>query len=255
MSGRPATGTGPPTFRVEILKELEQLLDNREARDRLDRGPLAETKGREHWLLHLLLRADELQQSHLDALVGSAYSNLAARLEAISDRLDRLENLGTTTSTDTRTRLDSMDSGVAQRIDHGFEEGMGRIEGKLTDSLSQNLDQKWKPIGDSIETFSEGSRHMLRDISDTYRLVTQTRLLLNENARRITDLGRDIVALEESLKLVVARTLEEGLAPLEERVSALEGPRTIRPVPDADPEPEPDPRAAPQVEMPPAAPE
>ena len=187
--------------------------------------------------------------------MGSAYSNLAARLEAISDRLDRLENLGTTTSTDTRTRLDSMDSGVAQRIDHGFEEGMGRIEGKLTDSLSQNLDQKWKPIGDSIETFSEGSRHMLRDISDTYRLVTQTRLLLNENARRITDLGRDIVALEESLKLVVARTLEEGLAPLEERVSALEGPRTIRPVPDADPEPEPDPRAAPQVEMPPAAPE
>ncbi len=63
---------------------------------------------------------------------------------------------------------------------------------------------------------------MLRDVADTYRVATQTRLLLNENTRRITDLGRDLVALEESLKLVVAKTLEEGLAPIDQRVAVLE---------------------------------
>ena len=36
------------------------------------------------------------------------------------------------------------------------------------------------------------------------------------------DLGRDLVALEESLKLALSKVLEDGLAPLEERISALE---------------------------------
>jgi hypothetical protein len=38
----------------------------------------------------------------------------------------------------------------------------------------------------------------------------------------MTDLGRDLVALEESLKLSLTKALEEVLAPLEERIAALE---------------------------------
>jgi len=53
-------------------------------------------------------------------------------------------------------------------------------------------------------------------------VATQSRLLLNENARRIIDLGRDIVALEESLKLALSKVLDDGLQPLEERIAALE---------------------------------
>ncbi len=222
MSGRPSGAGPPPTLRVEILKELQQLIDERDFRDRLDRSPIAETKGREHWVLHLLLRADELGQSHLDQLVGSAYSNLITRLEGITDQLERLENRVGSAASDTRTRLEKLDTAVGQQIRLGFEEGSSQLAERLAQALNQNLDQKWKPIGDSIETFSEGSRQMLRDVEDTYRLVTQTRLLLNENARRIIDLGRDIVALEESQKLVLSKTIEESLTPLEQRVSALE---------------------------------
>ena len=65
-------------------------------------------------------------------------------------------------------------------------------------------------MGESIETFASGSRQVLKDVGDTYRVATQTRLLLNENARRLTDLGRDLVALEE------------GIAPLEQRIAAIE---------------------------------
>ena len=65
MAGRPTSSSGPPTstVRVEVLKELQTLLDEREVRDRLERGPLGETKGREHWVLHLLLRAAEVGQN------------------------------------------------------------------------------------------------------------------------------------------------------------------------------------------------
>ncbi len=92
----------------------------------------------------------------------------------------------------------------------------------IATGLWTNLDKKWKPVGDSIEVFSRSAGQLTKDLSDTYRVATQSRLLLNENARRIIDLGRDIVALEESLKLALAKTLEEGLQPLEERISALE---------------------------------
>ena len=67
------------------------MIDDREVRDRIDRGPLAETKGREHWILHLLLRGQEFGQGQLTTLVGSAYSNLTARLQSIEDRVQRVE--------------------------------------------------------------------------------------------------------------------------------------------------------------------
>ena len=92
MAGRPATTGGSTSYsRVEVLKELQTLIDDRDVRDRLEKGPLSETKGREHWVLHLLLRSEELSQQHLDTLVGTAYSNTLARLQSVEDRLQRME--------------------------------------------------------------------------------------------------------------------------------------------------------------------
>ena len=97
MAGRPASSTATPSsLRLEVLKELQAIVEDRDVRDRLDRGPLAEAKGREHWVLHLLLRAQELSQAHVDTLIGSAYSNLVARLQSIADRLEKVEALGRT---------------------------------------------------------------------------------------------------------------------------------------------------------------
>src|SRR5713226_3363386 len=106
MAARPASGSGPQAVRLEILKELQQLIDSREARDRVDRSPLAETKGREHWVLHLMLRAMELQQSHVTTLIGSAYSNLVSRLAALDDRLAHDSDKQITFEADLRTRLE-----------------------------------------------------------------------------------------------------------------------------------------------------
>ncbi len=231
MSGRPSNAPGAGSLRVEVLKELQALIDNKDARDRVDRGPLAEAKGREHWVLHLLLRATESLQSHVDTLVGSAYANLLARLQAIDDRLDRLEERAQTDSAGLREELSGFSKGFDERVDLAFGRGIAQVEEGLKARLGENLDAKWRPIGESVDQFAQGSRQVLKDVADTYRLATQTRLLLNENTRRITDLGRDLVALEESLKLVVQKTLEEGLAGLEQRVAALENPPAATPAP------------------------
>jgi len=222
MSGRPAAPPGASTLRVEVLKELQQLIDNREARDRFEKSALAETKGREHWVLHLLLRAQESTSTHIDTLVGSAYSNIVARIQAVDDRLGRLEDHGNAAEADVRSRLDALDTTLLARVDKGLADANDKLVKSVQDGLAESLDAKWKPVGESIDTFAQGSRQILKDVSDTYRVATQTRLLLNENARRIADLGRDLVALEESLKLVVQKTIEDGLAPLEARVAALE---------------------------------
>lgn len=222
MPERAVASSGTSAVRLEVLKELQQLIDNREFRDRVDRGPLAEAKGREHWVLHLLLRAHEVDSVHTDTLVGSVYSNLTARLEALEDRLGRIEELQGALEESIKSRLESVDKTVGDRIEAGITEGTERITGELTKSLGESLDKKWAPVGESVETFAQGSKQLVRGVDDTFRLAAQTRLLLNENARRISDIGRDIVALEESLKLVVAKTLEQGLLPLEQRVSAVE---------------------------------
>ena len=223
MAGRPAAAGGSTTFlRVEVLKELQTLIDDRDVRDRVDRGPLAETKGREHWVLHLLLRAMELTNSHFDTLVGTAYSNHLAKLQSMEDRLQRMETNQQELGQELKTRLEGMETSLAERVSREVSSGVQSASEKLAASLTSNLDEKWKPVGSSIETFAQSSHQLTKDLSDTYRVSTQSRLLLNENARRIIDLGRDLVALEESLKLTLTKAIEEGLAPLEERIAALE---------------------------------
>ena len=230
MAGRPPAAPLSQALRIEVLKELQQLIDSREARDRLDHSPLAETKGREHWVLHLMLRAFDAEQSHVDTLIGSAYSNLVARFQTVEDRVARVEEHVNSMNSEVRTRFDTLDGALASRIDSGLTSGTQKIVTDLTKSLTDNLDVKWKPVGESIETFAQGSRQILKDVADTYRVATQARLLLNENARRITDMGRDIVALEESLKLVVSKAIEEAFLPLEQRLAVVEAHLGVHPV-------------------------
>jgi hypothetical protein len=223
MAGRPSSApSGTSSLRVEILKELQTLIDDREVRDRLDRGPLGETKGREHWVLHLLLRAQESSQAHTDVLIGTAYSNLLARLQSIEDRVQRVEGVEQSLGDELKTRLQGLESSLAERVSKEVSSGIATASGHLETGVFANLDKKWTPIGDSIEGFSQASGQLTKSLSDTYNVATQSRLLINENARRMIDLGRDIVALEESLKLALTKVLEEGLQPLEERISAIE---------------------------------
>jgi methyl-accepting chemotaxis protein len=223
MAGRPAPATAPSaSLRVEILKELQQLIDSREVRDRLEKSAIAETKGREHWVLHLLLRAQESTQARMDTLIGSAYTNLLSRLEQIEGRIDRMERERTEGNNDLKARIETLATELGGRLDKVLSEGLTRLLDGVNQQLADNLGERWKPVAESIETFSQSSKQMAKDVADTYRVATQTRLLLNENARRITDLGRDLVALEESLKLVVAKTLEEGFSSFEQRLAALE---------------------------------
>jgi len=223
MAGRPAPASAPSaSLRVEILKELQQLIDSREVRDRLEKSAIAETKGREHWVLHLLLRAQESTQARMDTLIGSAYTNLHSRLEEIEGRIDRAERAKSEGDANLKARMDALETSLATRVDRALADGLAHLLEGVNKELADNLGERWKPMGESIDTFSQSSRQMAKDVADTYRVATQTRLLLNENARRITDLGRDLVALEESLKLVVAKTLEEGFSSIEQRLSALE---------------------------------
>jgi hypothetical protein len=239
MAGRPPPTGGTTSFlRVEVLKELQTLIDDREVRDRVDRGPLAETKGREHWVLHLLLRSQELTNAHFDSVVGTAYSNMLARLQSVEDRLQRMEALSQGLDVEVKTRLEGMETALAERVSREVSTGVQSATEKLSGVLSSNLDEKWKPVGASIETFAQSSHQLTKDLSDTYRVSTQSRLLLNENARRIIDLGRDLVALEESLKLTLTKAIEDALAPLEERLSALEGRRVHSEASATDPPPD-----------------
>ncbi len=223
MAGRPpAAAQNVPGLRLEVLKELQALIDDRDVRDRLEKSPIGETKGREHWVLHLLLRAHESVQSHFDVLINTAYTNLQAHIQTVEDRIQRLEALERGLSEDVKQRLSALETGVSDRVSHELSTGIDAGAQRISTGIGENLDAKWKPVGESIEAFAQSSHQLTKDLSDTYRVSTQTRLLLNENARRIIDLGRDIVALEESLKLALTKALEDGLQPLEERIAAIE---------------------------------
>ncbi len=222
MADRPIAPPGTSTLRLEILKELQQLTESRDSRERLDRGPLAETKGREHWVLHLLLRASELETAHTDTLIGSAYANLLSRFAAIEDGLARVQERCATLEGSVTSRLESLDQIVGARIESSLTQGSERLGGELHRSVESGLETRWAPIGDALETFATGSQQLLHGVEDTFRLTAQTRLVVSEQLKRTSDLGRDLLALEDSLKLVVAKTLELGLGSIERRLAVIE---------------------------------
>src|SRR5271157_5396903 len=148
MAGRPANAGSSTSFlRVEVLTELQTLIDDRDFRDRIDRGPIAETKGREHWVLHLLLRSQELSNAHFDTLVGTAYSNMLARLQSVEDRLQRMEAGNQEMDQEVKTRLEGMETALAERVSREVTTGVQTAADKLTTTLNANLDEKWKPVG------------------------------------------------------------------------------------------------------------
>jgi len=198
------------------------MVDDREVRDRIDRGPLAEAKGREHWVLHLLLRAQELSQASLTTLVRTAYTNLTGRLQGLEERVQRIEGGQRGITDDLKGELGGLRANLRETVQSSLDQGLAEGRERIGTAVLTDLDAKWKPIGESIETFARSSHQLSKDLSDTYRVSTQTRLLLNESSRRMIDLGRDLVALEESLKLTLTKALEEGLQPLEDRIAALE---------------------------------
>ncbi len=198
------------------------MVDDREVRDRVDRGPLAEAKGREHWVLHLLLRAQELSQASLTTLVRTAYTNLTGRLQNLEERVGRIEGGQRGISDDVKGEFGGLRTSLRETVQGAIDQGLAEGRERIGTAVLTDLDAKWKPIGESVETFARSSHQLSKDLSDTYRVSTQTRLLLNENSRRMIDLGRDLVALEESLKLALTKALEDGLAPLEDRIAALE---------------------------------
>ena len=103
------------------------MLDDREVRDRVDRGPLAEAKGREHWVLHLLLRSQELSQASLTTLVRTAYTNLTGRIQTIEERVQRIEASQRSLVDDLKGELGGLKTGlrdtVQASVDHGLAEG------------------------------------------------------------------------------------------------------------------------------------
>jgi BMFP domain-containing protein YqiC len=207
---------------VEILKDLQTLIDNRDARERIDGGAIGELKGRNHWVFHLLLRALESNQAHTDRLIGSAYANILARIQAIEDRLTSAHEAEAADRGELGGKLDGLSTSVSEKLDRGMADAATRIADTVAARFTRELDERWKPVGESLDSFALGSRQMLKDVADTYKVATQTRLLLNENARRMADLGKDILALEDSVKLVVQKQIEESLKPLQERIAQLE---------------------------------
>jgi hypothetical protein len=221
MAGRSPT-TASSALRLELLKELQQLDENRDLRDRLDKGPLSAAKGREHWVLHLLLRAAEHQTAHLDFVLAANQADLVARLEQLEERIRRTED-GTNHLRESLLGLPTaLETAVGGRLQAAMKESATGLPITAQEAVRAALDERLQPIGGSLESVAEGSRQSAKTIEDTFRIASQTRQLVTESAHQVSDLGKDLLALEDALKLVIEKAIEEGTASLDRRLAELE---------------------------------
>jgi hypothetical protein len=221
MAGRPPT-TPSAALRLEILKELQQLEENRELRDRLDKGPISAAKGREHWVLHLLLRAAENQTAHMDYVLGANQVALITHLEELEHRMMRMEDATEHLRQTLEGWSASLEGVIGSKVQSSLLEGASGLGSSVREAVRSALEERLAPVASSVESFAEGSHQVVKLAEDTFRLTSQTRLQVNESAQRVADLGKDLLALEDALRLAVERSIEQGNLLIERRLTEIE---------------------------------
>lgn len=215
------------TIRTEVVRAITELVNDREARERIDKGILSHTKGREHWILHLLLRALETQQEHNEAGINylltttnTVYKELSTKIEGLSKSIENL-------TPKVKASFEEIEQKNYEKISAIIEESFKKVQESLAKSISESIGSTAEAIkAQALET-KNLTQALARDIADTFKITTQVRLLINENLRKLNEIGDAIgnASAEKTIDLKpLFNEIEAKMAQMggfEERIEAM----------------------------------
>ncbi|MGB9635862.1 MAG: hypothetical protein ACPL1Y_01250 [Thermoplasmata archaeon] len=210
------------TIRMEVVKAITDLANDREARDRIDKGILSHVKGREHWMLHLFLKAMEAQQqetneglSHILTTTNSVYKDLGTKLENV--RTEITTNL----VPKIKTEIGEIEAKNFEKIAGMIEASFEKVNAGLSKSINESIGKTAEAINAQALETKNLTQALARDVGDTFKVATQVRLLISENMRKLNEIA-DAITSEGGGSAQSSATSGsiESLQPIIEKIGA-----------------------------------
>jgi methyl-accepting chemotaxis protein len=181
--------TNKNTIRMEVVRTITELLKDRDARDRLDKGVLSHTKGREHWILHLMLTAlDTLNESsengfnYILTTTNTIYKEMGAKIENVNKEINGIvPKLKDELETAEKKNYEQ----IVALIDASFDKLNKNLEKTINDTIGKTAEA----IGAQALETKNLTQTLSKDVADTFKVSTQVRLLISENMRKLNEIS------------------------------------------------------------------
>lgn len=216
------------TIRTEVVRAITDLVNDKDARDRIDKGILAHTKGREHWILHLLLKALEAHQEHTEnginsllATTNTIYEDLSTKIESINKEIEN-------SIPKIRAEVNEIEEKNYEKIIAMIEEKFKKVNEGLGKTIQESIGKTADAINSQALETKNLTQSLSRDVADTFKVATQVRLLISENIRKLNEISEMLEKAGSSRILGgessnVAAELKPLIEKIETKINELKG--------------------------------
>ncbi|MCX8173431.1 MAG: hypothetical protein N3F63_02315 [Thermoplasmata archaeon] len=177
------------TIRTEVVRAITDLVNDKEARERIDKGILAHTKGREHWILHLLLKALEAQQEYTETgmtylltTTNTVYKDLGAKIEGVNKEIEN-------SIPKIKAEVGEIEAKNYERLVAMIEESFKKVNEGLGKTINESIGKTAEAINTQALETKNLTQALSRDVADTFKVATQVRLLISENMRKLNEIA------------------------------------------------------------------
>ena len=211
-----------------IIKGLKELSESKEARRKVDESYFKELKGKEHWMLYILMYAlDNLENGLLRSI--NEVSNEQKRFEAETFKAIKEERealIRVRKSVD--ENLKSFEQRMGQLLEKRMGEQKEEIAKEFSNILEGTLNKSLREIDESIKEFSTTLQNMSGGFSDTYKLVSHNQNSISKLGKKLEEISDDLSALDERIGIEISRIpgaegAAKAMKELEKSIESMKG--------------------------------
>ncbi len=188
-----------------IIKGLKELSESKEARRKVDESYFKELKGKEHWIVYLLMYAlDNMEDEFfraLEELSKEQKVNENELLRAIKEEREALIKV--------KKSIDAGMENFGKRVERLIEERMDAQRAAIAESVSnlvrESLGEPIEEIKEKVSVMEERINSISSGFSDSYKLLSHNQAQINKLGKRIEEISEDLSALEERIAIEISR--------------------------------------------------
>ncbi len=228
--GRDTVKDGPPhSVKEKLVKSVKDLAGSKMSRRKVDESYFKEIKGKEHWIVYLMIQAfDELETEFYTEI--SSMEEKQSRfnmqvLEAMKEERGALIEMRDFLM----NSMEELKSGLNTMMD----ERLAGMEDGLNKQISELVEESMKPalsgMEEKINSLSESIENIVMNGADSYKIISHNQESITKLSMKLDEMSEDIAALDERIGIEISRIpgVDGSMEALKDLASSIEAIKSI----------------------------
>ena len=195
----------PHSVKSKLIGSVKDLTANKATRKKVDESYFKEIKGKEHWVVYLMMQAfDEMETefySRIEALEERQNKLNVQMLGALKDEREALIEMKKYVENNTKKSKAAMESLMNERLTAIDSEMKKSIEVLSENSIKPALSE----MGEKIDSVADYIEAIKTNNEDSYKILSHNQESITKLYRKLEEMGEDIAALDERIGIEISR--------------------------------------------------